>query len=47
MYKQKDLNIEFKKEIIKKGLILTKQNYFQYTNLQYIQEHVLAIAAPT
>jgi predicted transcriptional regulator len=46
MCKQMNLTIEFKKEIIKKCLILTKQNYFQYTNLQYIQEHVLAIGAP-
>jgi hypothetical protein len=47
MCKQNELNIDVKTEIIKICNILTKQNYFQYENLQYIQEDGSAIGAPT
>ena len=36
MCKQNDLNIEIKNEIITMCNILTKKNYFQYEDLQYI-----------
>jgi hypothetical protein len=45
--KQNRLNREIKNEIIKICNILTKQNYFQYEDLQYIQEDGLAMGAPT
>ena len=47
MCKQNRLNMEIKNEIIKICNILTKQNYFQYEDLQYIQEDGLAMGAPT
>ena len=47
MCKQNDLNIEIKNEIIKMCNILTKQNCFQYKDLQYIQEDGIAMGAPT
>jgi hypothetical protein len=47
MCKQNDLNIEIKNEIITTCNILTKQNYFQYKDVQYIQEDGLAMGAPT
>jgi hypothetical protein len=47
MCKQNRFNTEIKNEIIKICNILTKQNYFQYEDLQYIQEDGLAMGAPT
>ena len=47
MCKQNDLNIEIKNEIITMCNILTKQNYFQYEDLQYIQEDGLAMGPRT
>jgi len=45
--KQNDLNIGIKNKIIKMCNFLTKQNYFQYKDLQYIQEYGLAMGDPT
>jgi hypothetical protein len=47
MCKQNRLNMEIKNEIIKTCNILTKENYFQYEDLQYRQEDGLAMGAPT
>jgi len=47
MCKQNVLNIEIKTVIIKMCNILTKQNYFQYKDLQYTQEDSLAMGTPT
>jgi hypothetical protein len=38
MCKQNELNIQIKNEIIKMCNILTKQNYFQCEDLQYIHK---------
>ena len=47
MCNQNDLNIELRCEIIKICKILTKENYFQYKDLQYIQENGPTMGAPT
>jgi len=47
MCKQNGLNTEIRNEIIKIYNILTKPNYFQCEDLQYIQEDGLAMGAPT
>lgn len=47
MCKKNRLNMEIKNEIFKICNILTKQNYSQYEDLQYIQEDGLDMGAPT
>ena len=47
MCNQNDLNKELRCEILKSCIMLTKQNYFQYGDLQYILENSLAMGAPT
>jgi copper oxidase (laccase) domain-containing protein len=46
MCSQNGLNKELRYEIMTFCTILTKQNYFQYRDLQYIQEDGPAMAAP-
>ena len=47
MCKQNVLDKITKNEIIKMCKVLTKQNYFQYRDSQYIQEQCLSMGAPT
>jgi len=47
MCSQNGLNEELRCEIVKSCKMLTKRNYFQYRDLQYMQEDGLAMGAPT
>ena len=47
MCKQNDLDRTIYKEIVKTCKLIITQNYFQHTNIQYLQEQGLAMEAPT
>jgi hypothetical protein len=47
MCNQNNINKKLKHEIRKLSQVLIKQNYFQYQDIQYIQEEVLAMGMPT